>query len=148
MATWQLEQFLRKTLGVQRGPTVKGIGPGSWDSGALARNQERFSGHPKTVYRIYTEDAFADSAELSELVKRYFDGATILYGTGLDGRTQNTDEQAVIIEVITSKPDALQRILNLAGDIRELNAQVSVLVTRQDVKTFEVTLESVTKGAL
>ncbi len=102
--------------------------------------------HSKTVYRLYTQDVRRNAT--IALVKRYFEGATLSYGIGLDSRTQSTDENAVTIEIVTSKPDAFQRVLHLAGDIRETNAQVSVLITRQDVTTFEVTERTVTHGEL
>jgi hypothetical protein len=48
-------------------------------------------------------------------------------------------EAALIVEIVTSAPDALQRIVDLAGDLRVAGKQISVLVTRQTVDTFEVT---------
>jgi hypothetical protein len=137
MATWQLEQLLRKTLGKPATPaTVAGIGPGTWDSNELARQQDPADGlfTRKSLDRIYTED----DGNLTELVNRYFEGATILHGIGLDVSASYGIEASATIEVVSSKPDALQRIVNLAGDIREVNKQVSVLVTRQNVETFEV----------
>jgi hypothetical protein len=94
----------------------------------------------KTIYRLYTETL--QPKKIRALVKRYFDGATLTYGIGLDTRTQADDENATVIEIVTSKPDALQRVVFLAGDIRQLNSQISVLVTRQDVDTLEVTASS------
>jgi hypothetical protein len=102
----------------------------------LRKGQSTFNA-PKTLYRVYTEDV--PGVDLTPIVKRYFDGATILRGVGLDARTQVKDEPAIVIEVITSHADGLQRVVNLAGDIRQLNSQISVLVTRQAVTTFEVT---------
>lgn len=90
----------------------------------------------KTVYRLYTEDI--PTVDVRGIVKRYFEGATILYGIGLDSRTQATDEDAIVVEIVSSLPDSLQRALDLAGDLRVAGNQVSVLVTRQDVRTFEV----------
>jgi hypothetical protein len=152
--TPELEQWLRKhgTAGshFEETRTVPGIGPGGWDSKALSNAQGQTVapsvGHHKTVYRLYTEDVRRNATIV--LVKRYFEGATLSYGIGLDSRTQSTDENAVTIEIVTSKPDAFQRVLNLAGDIRETNNQVSVLITRQDVDTFEVTERTVTHGEL
>lgn len=168
MATWQLDQFLKNihsaswTMPRPTAPaltTVAGIGPGGWDSSALETAQtdkaiaesiglfkSPSAGTVKTVYRLYTEDTRRN--ETIALVKRYFEGATLHYSIGLDARTQATDENAVTIEIVTSKPDALQRVLDLAGDIREQNSQVSVLITRQSVDTFEVTERSITHGEL
>jgi hypothetical protein len=129
--------------------TLPGIGPGGWANTSLANAQERATrsvGHTKTVYRLYTEDVAR--IRTRALVARYFEGATLTYGVGLDARTQDTDEESVTIEIVTSKADAFQRIINLAGDIREANNQVSVLITRQDVDTFEVTERTITHGAL
>lgn len=92
---------------------------------------------PKTLYRVYTEDKASDET-LSAMVARYFPGATIYRGIGLDSRTQDAAEHAVIIEIVTSEANALQRILDLAGDIRVRFEQISVLVTQQAVTTFEV----------
>lgn len=159
MATWQLDAYLRSRKADTKPTTNVGIGPGGWDSKALANAQGQavdstaeqltpkpFAGTVKTVYRLYTEDTRRN--ETIALVKRYFEGATLSYGIGLDARTQATDENAVTIEIVTSKPDALQRVLDLAGDIREQNSQVSVLITRQSVDTFEVTERSITHGEL
>ena len=90
----------------------------------------------KTVYRLYTE-ALA-RVDVVPYVNRYFDGATIYLGTGLDARTQDTQEPAIVVEIVSSADDALQRVLDLAGDLRVAGDQVSVLVTVQDVRTFEV----------
>jgi hypothetical protein len=147
--TGDLEKFLRSThraiwntLTPVAKPTNPGIGPGSWNSNALANSQGQAPTEgallkTKTVYRIYTEDI--NRVAVRAIIGRYFEGATVLYGVGLDARTQDSDEDAVVIEIITSKPDQLQRIANLAGDIRHHNAQISVLVSRSTVDTFEVT---------
>ncbi len=98
----------------------------------------------KVLYRLYTEEILTvDSGgpvwfDVTPYVNRYFAGATIYRGVGLDTRTQNGAENALIIEVVSSLPDGLQRALNLAGDLRIVLGQVSVLVTVQDVRTFEV----------
>jgi len=149
--TGKLEEFLRR---LERKPadnsrTTPGIGPGGWNSKALSNAQGQATqsvGRTKTVYRLYTEDT-RRNATLA-IVKRYFDGATVLYGIGLDARTQTADENAVVIEIVSSKADSLQRILDLAGDIRVSNGQISVLITRQNVDTFEVTEHSATDGVL
>ena len=147
--------------------TVAGIGPGTWDRNALANAQGQHAGKladkataesiglfksvspagaKKTVYRVYTQDINRNAT--LDIVRRYVEGATVLYGVGLDSRTQEHDENAVAIEVVTSKPDAFQRILDLAGDIRVCNSQISVLVTQHSVTTFEVTETTATKGTL
>ena len=96
---------------------------------------------PKTLFRLYTERLpFVD---VSAVVARYFEGATIFDGVGLDARTQSAAENAVIIEIVSSKADAMQRALDLAGDLRVLGRQISVLVTVQEIRTFEVTSATV-----
>lgn len=156
--TPELEQWLRKH-GTEAPATLAGIGPGGWDKHALANSQGQH-GTPhdsiarlaadvasretpalfttKTVYRIYTEDAHHPN-DRNDIIKRYFDGATVYWGVGLDARTQGGAEAALIIEVVSSAADALQRIADLAGDLRVAGKQISVLVTRQTVDTFEVT---------
>ena len=92
----------------------------------------------KTLYRLYTERTLLD---LASYIGRYFAGATIFYGTGLDARTQDGSEESVTIEIVSSLPDSLQRVLDLAGDLRVAGRQISVLVTVQDIRTFEVTAD-------
>lgn len=113
---------------------------------SLANAQERHARNadapafntPKTLYRLYTEYVLS-RAKVAAIVGRYYAGATIYRGLGLDARTQDTSEEALIIEIVSSLPDALQRVVNLAGDLRHAGNQISVLVTVQDVRTFEIT---------
>lgn len=156
--TGALELFLRLahrntvTAAVTKPTTVVGIGPGGWDSKALSNAQgqstRKHAGivRTKTLYRLYTEDV--SRVRTRAIIGRYFEGATCTYGIGLDSRTQDTAEGSLTIEIVTSKPDALQRVLDLAGDIRESNSQISVLITRQSVDTFEVTERTATHGEL
>ena len=100
------------------------------------RNNRLFT--RKTVYRIYTEDTYQTN-ELAAIVARYFEGATIFRDAlGLDTRAIGGREPSVVVEIVSSKPDALQRIANLAGDIRSRFHQVSVLVSVAPIDTFEV----------
>lgn len=112
--------------------TVAGIGPGRWDKGELARAQEAHaaieSRNPSVVYRLYTED----KPNVRELVSRYFDGATILFARGL---WQGQTEDSVVIEIVALKSD-LQKVVHLAGDIREVNQQTAVFMTYQTVKSL------------
>jgi hypothetical protein len=147
--TGHLEAFIRQAgaafwKAAQVAPvvatTVPGIGPGGWDKHALANAQGQAANtvlKAKTVYRVYTENL--NSRAITEIIGRYFEGATITKAIGLDSRTQGASESAIVIEIITSKPDSLQRIADLAGDIRQHNSQISVLVSRATVDTFEVT---------
>jgi hypothetical protein len=112
------------------GGTVPGIGPGAWDSAILAREQERKALNTAIVYRLYTED----SRNLAELISRYFAGATIVYGTGL---WMGVVEIGAVIEIVATKND-LQDIVSLAGDIKIVNHQSSVLVTWAPVSRLDV----------
>ena len=93
----------------------------------------------KRLYRIYTQAL--ELVNVADYIGRYFEGATIFHGVGLDARTQDATENAVMIEIVSSLPDALQRAVNLAGDLRQAGEQISVLLTVQDVRTFEITAE-------
>lgn len=82
------------------------------------------------LYRLYTEER----SNLTTLIRRYFHGATLLIGTGLyDGLS----EVCAVIEVIGTLAD-LQRVFDLAGDIRVANGQTSVIVTYQTVNSVNV----------
>ena len=83
------------------------------------------------VYRLYTEDL----GNLTELTSRYFSGFTLLFGNGV---YQGVAESGVVIEVIGSTSD-LQSVVHLAGDIRQVNNQSSVLVTWNNVSLLNVT---------
>jgi hypothetical protein len=90
------------------------------------------------VYRLYTEDT-GTKGQLSVvgLVSRYFKGATFLFGKGL---WNSVLEQSLVIEIIGSAAD-LQSIVHLAGDIRQVNSQFSVLVTWNNVSLLNVTAD-------
>ena len=83
------------------------------------------------VYRLYTEYV----CNLDKLTTRYFKGATIIETMGL---WQGEREYGAIIEVIGSAAD-LQSVVHLAGDIRQVNHQSSVLVTWNNVSLLNVT---------
>ena len=86
---------------------------------------------PKSVlYRIYT----AYASNLPELTARYFSGATFLDTLGI---WQGVDEQGAVIEIIGTRAD-LQSITHLAGDIKQVNSQTSVLVTWQAIERLDV----------
>lgn len=83
------------------------------------------------TYRLYTEEK--DNLDL--LTGRYFAGYTKLYGIGA---YQGIKEPCIVIEIIGTPAD-LQKIVNLAGDIRVVNEQESVLVTWSEVSRLDVT---------
>ena len=85
---------------------------------------------PSIVYRIYTEFY----PNLVDLTLRYFAGSTHYFGNGV---YEGNIESAGVIEVIADL-DALQSIVHLAGDIKEVNRQDSVLVTYAPVTLVAV----------
>lgn len=106
----------------------------------LANAQERHATVESIAYYLYTED----KPNLHELTARYFQGATIFHADGLwtpglsDELSQPTvREQAAVIGIIGTRADK-QRIFDLAGDIRHVNTQSSVLVTWHAVSRFDV----------
>lgn len=101
----------------------------------IAEQNRAMQKSKSVTYRIYTEDRH----NLAYLTGRYFDGSTLLYG---NGAYKGTSEDSVIIEVIGTSAD-LQKIVDLAGDIRVVNAQESVLVTWSEVSTLDITSEVV-----
>jgi hypothetical protein len=122
--TPELEQFLRKQNRVST-PVDSVDNVPQWTA--------------KTVYRLYTEDVGGTRYLTKDLVRAFFPGATLTYGIGMDARTQENDEENVTIEIVTSAPDAEQRIIELARALRIALHQISVLVTRSPIVTHEVT---------
>jgi len=85
-----------------------------------------------TKFTIYTERH--NDLQLQELVNRYFDGATINYGHGLwKGET----EISATITILARHAD-LQTVVNLAGDIKHVTGQQSVIVTAEPVTRIDV----------
>ncbi len=97
----------------------------------IARENAAKRESKSVTYRVYTEDR--DNLDL--LTGRYFAGYTKLYGLGV---FEGAKEHATVIEVIGT-PSDLQKVINLAGDIRVVNAQQSVLVTWSEVSRLDVT---------
>ena len=85
---------------------------------------------PAILFTLYTED----KDNLLTLVSRYFKSATLINAVGLyNGQT----ELAKVIEIIGTLDD-LQSVVHLAGDIKEVNKQESVLFTYAPVNSFVV----------
>lgn len=82
------------------------------------------------VYRLYTEEY----GNLRDLTLRYFDGFTFFPTIGY---YQGIREVGMVIEIIGTSDD-LQKVVHLAGDIREVNNQTSVLVTWGAVNLLNV----------
>lgn len=82
------------------------------------------------VYSLYTETR----DNLIELVSRYFPGATLYNATGL---YEGITEPATEIRILAIDLD-LQRIVHLAGDIKQVNSQSCVIVTWQSVNRLDV----------
>ena len=108
----------------------------------LADAQERMSGKKTetVLFSLYTEDR----PNLVQLIARYFDGATIYSAHGI---WKGAIEKTTVIEIVGTFAN-LQRIFDLAGDIRVLNNQGSVLVTWRPVSRFDVTEASINHAAL
>lgn len=84
------------------------------------------------IYRVYTERQ--TETQLIPLISALFSGATVYASRGLwEGKTENS----TVIEVLGSHEDRA-KVFMLARNIREAFAQTSVLVTIQNVSTFEV----------
>lgn len=115
------------------GRTVFGIGPGKWDSGALAREQEtRAKVHSDArVYTLYTEFV----SGLPALVSRHFAGATVVTGFGIccDGRI----ERAAVITIVGAAGE-LDRVATLAADINRTNVQTETIITWHDAQSVIV----------
>lgn len=99
----------------------------------IARENAAKRESKSVTYRLYTEDT--NLPTLRALTARYFDGYTLLFGQGCYKATM---ESTVVVEVIGTPAD-LQKVVNLAGDIRVVNAQQSVLVTWSEVSRLDVT---------
>lgn len=85
---------------------------------------------PAIVYRIYTEFF----PNLVDLTNRYFAGSTHFFGNGV---YEGNIESAGVIEIIGTL-DELQTVVYLAGDIKHVNSQASVLVTYANVTQVSV----------
>ena len=97
----------------------------------LARAQEDHALLTPVLYEIYTED----KGDLWSLTRRYFPlGATLWHGFGI---WEGGNELACVIRIVGTKAD-LQSVAHLAGDIRVVNAQTSVLVTWQKIDRLDI----------
>lgn len=81
------------------------------------------------LFRIQTEDKNRESIE--ELISDFFDGFTILSGTGY---WKSDKEDTLVIEVIGPE-DIRANIEHCADIIRKSNNQECVLVTEQPITT-------------
>ena len=86
--------------------------------------------NPSVEYRIYTEFY----PNLLELTARYFAGATLYFAEGL---YEGNIEHSGVIEIVAKQSD-LQSVVFLAGDIKHMNAQASVLVTYAPITAVSV----------
>ena len=84
------------------------------------------------LYRLYTEHQ--TEVALYPLISALFTGATVYASRGL---WQGVAETGAVIEVLGSHEDRA-KVFILARNIREAFAQTAVLVTIQNVSTFEV----------
>ena len=75
------------------------------------------------LYRIFTEDK--NKKQLEKIISKHFEGFTLYKTTGF-WRLQK--EKSLVIEIIEDIP--VDRINNLAKDIKKANKQEAVLVQR------------------
>jgi len=132
----ELLAYLRRTFPLE-GCSVPGIGPGRWDSSKLADAQEKHAANRYNVYTLYTE-AVPD-LDLKDYIGRYFDGYTV---TSAIGVYQGQTEPTTVITIVAPLSD-MQKVMDLAGDIRVAGKQQSVLVTWGTVTRFDITEASV-----
>lgn len=85
-----------------------------------------------TIFRIYTET----KDNLIELVRKFFDNATLIPAKGLYDRNI---EETTIIEIIEFDNhwyhNSRIKTINLAEKIKEINNQQCVLYTEQKIKS-------------
>lgn len=81
-------------------------------------------------FSLYTEDR----PGLSDIIGRYFDGATIHNGIGL---WRGSVERSAIVEILGTRED-VTRVFYLAGDIRAAGRQSSVIVTWEPIGRSDV----------
>jgi hypothetical protein len=112
--------------------TNPGIGPGGWNSGALARAQEKHAeqreGAEAVLFRLYTES----KPNLPLLASRQFRGFSI---TEVIGYYDGLREAGAVIEVVTTAREAADvagRFARLSTAILEENEQTAVIVYRSD----------------
>ena len=126
------------------GTTNVGIGPGGWDSNALARAQEKHAesgrGVKAVLFRLYTEM----KPNLPLLASRQFRGFSVMEVIGFyDGAR----EVGAVVEVVTTAREAADvagRFARLSTAILVENEQTAVLVYRSDDGGRMVTYERTT----
>src|SRR5712692_7554561 len=98
---------------------------------SLAQETAARSLWPEDVlFTLYTEDR----PNIQTYVSRYFSGATLVNAVGL---YQGQTELAKVVYIVGTLAD-LQKAFDLAGDIREVNGQQSVLLTWQRIEAYSV----------
>ncbi len=85
------------------------------------------------VYRIYTENKI-NMRDVERFIRKYFDGFTVFF---TNGHWKGTKEDSIVIEIIADYTDK-HSVLSLAGDIKVLNEQETVLVTTATVLINEI----------
>jgi hypothetical protein len=92
------------------------------------------------MWRLYTE--YKDN--LANLVLKHFSGATILPGTGI---WQGGKEQSACIEIASDSAD-MNPFKALAEEIKAVNHQKEVLVTRAEVLSVTFSGGTLSKGTM
>ena len=81
-----------------------------------------------TLYRIYTEDANREAVQ--SLASNRFDAYTLIPSRG---SWKGTTEPSLILEVVGNDDDSYLAVHALATDIKALNHQDAVLITRTPI---------------
>ena len=86
----------------------------------------------KTCFRIYTENK--KLWDIERLTSQYFEGATIYTGRGIyDGEI----EESCIIEILYDG-GCLKKVVQFADELKKLNNQKMVLITRHEVGVIKI----------
>jgi len=88
-----------------------------------------------TLFRIYTEDQGQVEKIIPLIEEEGFHGATLIHTIGVWG---GQVERGLIIEIVSDTEDAVFRIRNIAGRIKTVFVQDTVLVTEQEVVSYLV----------
>jgi hypothetical protein len=100
----------------------------------------------KVMYRLYTQDVNRD--KITEIVAAHFKGFTIF---PISGSYEGVQEDSILIEIETAD---YAKVLQVAGEIRELNNQDEVLIVAARrsmssvVRTFVTKAEAAKAGRL
>lgn len=87
----------------------------------------------KKCYRIYTEDKHY--SRTLETVESYFSGFTVY--RECNGLWHGIQEESLVIEIITTE-DKFLLVKQCAEQVKNVNEQVSVLLTVHNIETYNL----------